>query len=197
MQEHVSVSFAGSESDLVGARAVREVAYRARLGLDLRSWRDEEARDTDGYVPVLRANGVPVATARVLPICSPHLELRALGCLPGWAENQRELCEISRLATSRKNRDGVPYSTLLFFLGITWLFDRTDLRSYIAAVRVALFPFYQAFGAHEVGGPFTIPTRGTAQYIVMTGDLKQAIDVAAGALNQELERTEHSVSLQV
>lgn len=197
MQERVSVSFAGSESDLASARAIREVAYRARLGLDPRSWRDEELRDTEGYVPVLRANGVPVATARVLPISSPYVELRALGCLPTWAERRRELCEISRVATSRKNHGGVPYSTLLFLLGIRWLFDRTDLRRYIAAVRVSLFPFHESFGAQEVGNRFTIPGRGAAQYVVVTGDLTRAVDVAARTVAPQVDTSDNSVSVQV
>jgi hypothetical protein len=187
LTQRAIVSFSGSSEDDREALRIRGQAYRARLGLDPQSWKEDRVRDACGLLPVMRIDGQAVASGRVLPVASPHCELRALGRLPGWADRDPELCEVNRVAAVNGTSRGL-HSSQLFVLGITWLLSNTHFRRYISATRCVLVPFYEAIGAETVGDTFRIPSRSTAEYVAIHGSFAHTMQLAASFIgNATLE----------
>lgn len=185
-RSRLELSFVGTAADRRDALAVREEVYRRRLGLDPSSWSSDASRDITGIVPVLRADGVPVASARLLAIESPYVELTELNRLPSWAPDQRQLVEVSRVCAVRHD-GGVPYGLLLFALGAPWLLARTTIRRYVGAVRLAVAPLYQAFGGTVVSQPFGIPERSDADYVLIYGGFRRMAAVARRMVDRPVE----------
>jgi hypothetical protein len=174
--ESLTISFAGDAADHRDARAVRDAVYHARLGLVPSEW-DDDFRDEHSIVPVLRASGVPVASTRLLPASSAHGELLQLGRRPLWAPFQYGLVEVSRVAAV-KRAGGIPYGTLMFFMGTPWLLSRTTIRRYIGAVRLSVAPLYEMFGGRTSGAPFRIPDRSDAEYVLVYGSFARMARIA-------------------
>jgi hypothetical protein len=130
-----------------------------------------------------------VGSGRILPITSAHVELRAFRKLPAWAERDRMMCEISRIA-ARPREQGVPYSWIGFIFGAEWLLRHTELRRYIAYARADLVQLYGVVGAREIGMRFQIPARGSAVYSVLTGSLEETVTKGVGLLAEAATKAE-------
>lgn len=181
--ESFTIDTATTSDEVEAALAVRDDAYSEYLGISPRNFPDEDLRDQDGYLFVLRNNLEIVGSARVLPIDSPHVELRAFRQLPFWAEHDKGLCEISRVA-ARPKSGGVPYAWIGLILGAEWLVRYTDLRRYVAYARTELVDLYKVVGAWETGEKFQIPTRGPTVYSVVAGSIKHAASKGTALLTE-------------
>lgn len=184
---------ARNQREIEEAIAIRDDMYSEHLGLHPRDWPDEGVRDKSGYLFLLRDGGELVGSGRVLPIASEHVELRAFKRLPGWAENDREMCEISRIA-ARSRPGQVPYGWSGLILGADWLLKNSKFRRYIAYARHDLVPLYRVVGAREIELRFQIPARGTAVYSVLTGEIEQAVDLGLDLLARAAEEAEKNAS---
>jgi hypothetical protein len=191
--DSLKLSAATTPEEIVAALAVREDMYSDYLGLSPRTWPDEDLRDQDGHLFILRHEGEVVASGRVLPISSPHVELRAFRKLPPWAEQDPKMCEISRIA-ARPRSQGVPYGWIGLILGAEWLLQHTDIRRYIAYARAELVSLYRVVGAWETDMRFQIPERGPAVYSVVTGTIQQAAEKGTSLLAEAAERAEEAAS---
>lgn len=191
--DSLRLSAATTPEEVEAALAVREDMYSEYLGLTPRTWADEDLRDQDGYLFILRDEGEIVGSGRVLPVVSPHVELRAFRKLPPWAEHDPQMCEISRIA-ARPRSEGVPYAWIGLILGAEWLLKHTEIRRYIAYARSELVSLYRVVGAWETGMRFQIPDRGTAVYNVVTGTLEQAVEKGTSLLAEAAARAEEAAS---
>lgn len=161
--------------------AIREEMYSEYLGLHPREWPEEGIRDRDGFLFLLRDDDVVVGSGRVLPIASEHVELRSFRRLPGWAENDSRMIEISRIA-ARSRPGQVPYGWSGLILGAEWMLENTRMERYIAYARTDLVPLYTVVGAREIGLRFQIPSRGVAVYSVLTGEIERAVELGVDLL---------------
>lgn len=188
-QSSLTLEPASTPEEIEAGLAVREDMYSDYLGLSPRTWPDEDVRDHEGYLLVLRDDGKVVGSGRILPITSAHVELRAFRKLPAWAERDRLMCEISRIA-ARPREQGVPYSWIGFIFGAEWLLRHTELRRYIAYARADLVQLYGVVGAREIGVRFQIPARGSAVYSVLTGSLEETVTKGVGLLAEAATKAE-------
>jgi hypothetical protein len=198
VDERLSVSPALEAGEVEAAIAIRDDMYSEYLGLHPRDWPDEDVRDEDGYLFLLRDHGEVVGSGRVLPIRSEHVELRAFKRLPGWAERDSRMCEISRIA-ARSRPGKVPYGWIGLILGAEWLLGNSNLERYIAYARIDLVRLYGVVGAREIGLRFQIPARGSAVYSVLTGNLEEAVEVGTDLLDKaarEAERTARAAAAE-
>ncbi len=82
---------------------------------------------------------------------------------------------------------------MLFSLSVTWLLHETELRRYLAYVRVPLLGYYRAFGAKAYGEPFKIPERGDGDYILVGGLLEEGANATRTYLGDWPEMTKTEV----
>lgn len=189
----IQIAPAQTQREIEEGIAVRDDMYSEYLGLHPRDWPEEGVRDEEGYLFILRDEGNVVGSGRVLPIASEHVELRAFKRLPGWAENDTRMCEISRIA-ARSRPGRVPYGWSGLILGAQWLLENTRLQRYIAYARDDLVPLYRVVGAREVGIRFQIPARGAAVYSVLSGELEQTVEVGVGLLAKAAAEAERNAN---
>lgn len=179
MSTHLTVGLATTAHDLAAVARLRDSVYRDRLGIDPGAWHNERARDEAGLVFMLRDNDELIGCGRAVATDSPLCELRELGQLPPGIANESnpDMCEVGRIATSRRD-PSVAYGALLLCQGSRWLLENTRLRRYISYARTSLIPLYQRIGAVDTGYRFTLTARGEAEYGVVMGDLEEPAALA-------------------
>lgn len=165
---------AESEQDFAAVRSLRQAQYTKHIG-DTR-WLDDPAdaeRDRVGFVYLLRQNGMPVASVRVVAASSDLAELHELGQMPETTSNDPHCCEVGRVVATGGSLSN---SALIIACGTRWTVTNTPFERYIAYCRLPLVRLWQQFGALDTGCRFALPERQNAQYAVITGSLD---DVAA------------------
>jgi hypothetical protein len=171
----------GSEAELSCVRALRAAVYRQRLGVALSENLAEGERDALGYVFLLRFNGEPVGTARVVPTACGRTELGQLHALPAWAALDPHCVEVGRIATLRcLGVNSMTTSNILISACARWVLGETSLLRYVAYNRLVLLPVWRRLGAIDTGERFVIAERGGAEYALITGELRDVVARTAG-----------------
>ena len=164
---------------LAQARRLRHERYSQVLGWMPSSNPAEDLRDAAGWVLVATDKAKPVGTIRLTPVCDqPELEMRALGLLPTWAEDDPTLCEASRLAVSPEG-SGVEVMSS----AATWLLENTHMRRYIAYCRTRVLPAMLRIGARAVSAPTQIDARPGADFVVILGTLATVAQVSGKGIH--------------
>ncbi len=166
----------GSDKELSCVRAFRAAVYRRRLGLALSDTLAEAERDRLGYVFLLRCNGQPVGTARVVPTSCARTELEQLDALPAWAARDPHCGEVGRIATCRSvGVTGATTSSILISACARWTLCHTQILRYVAYNRLVLLPVWRRLGAIDTGERLVIAGRGGTEYALITGDLRDVV----------------------
>ena len=160
------LTFSCASSDLDIARAA---AFRRRVFMDRRGVSFDEAlearRDRQGYVFLLRSDGAPVATARVLPYPSPLSPLAALAPALAGSGVDSEVGRIAAVASPQ----GIRFSLALLAMGSIWLRRNTGLSRYVAYCHPRLLDLYRMVGAEDTGLGVAVPGRDEPHRIICGG----------------------------